>query len=104
MQNPLVGTMWKYSYTASLSGETIYDYIEFVDGATVTVWSTEWSGGSYSGSYSVAGNQVIFRNLIYKNLAGGKELLRATFTNNALTVYWKYDDSVNERKTVYTKS
>ena len=86
-ENPLIGTVWSLNEEYASGNGTYTHYIEFIDESTVKVWDTTVWSGTYTGTYSIKGNNITFSNLrddYYKFIDG-------TYYTNSLKVNLRYD-------------
>ncbi len=99
--NSLSGTLWSFDDEVTVFEKNEFTrYVEFVDDTNVSIWDTDGSG-PYSGIYSINGETVYFNNLYDKYW--GRYYVKATYTSNRLTVYFKYEGLDNLYTDVYTK-
>ena len=89
-KNPLAGTLWSYDDVTSLGKEQYTRYIEFLDETNVRIWDTNnmSSNAVATGTYSISGSNVTFNGVWSKYWM--KYYIRATFTSNTITAYYKY--------------
>lgn len=99
--NPLAGTLWSVEDVTVLGKNEYTRYIEFVDDTTVKVWDTD-NNQTHTGTYTVNGNSVKFKNL-YDDYWWWY-YLEGTFTSKSLTVTYAYHDANGSKHSVtYTK-
>ena len=95
--NALKGTLWSCADKTSLYNEEYIRYIEFSDDKNVSVWDT-YNGTTYSGTYIVIDNKVIFNNLYDSYWRWN--YVEAIFTSRSMTIYFSFGK--DEKKT-YTE-
>ena len=85
--NPLAGTIWSVDEGYASGSGSYTRYIEFVNESKVKVWETTLWGGTYTGTYTISGNNITFSNLRDDNY----KFINGTYYGNSLKVYLQYD-------------
>ena len=96
--NSLKGTLWSRADKTFLDDEEYTRYIEFSDDKNVSVWDT-YMGSTYSGTYTVVGNKVVFDNLYDSYWRWN--YIEATFTSRSMTIRYSYG---KDGKETYTET